>query len=229
VGPVVAAVLVSSPGYASFHFSVTICLSRARPRHQHGYAPYVHLESSSPMNEKDRREYVSKVLVVKHVIRQEEQQGSSGEDKEESTSSTADRSSSEHEEEVEEKPMHVLPSYIRRFKSNLILSDHAADDLGHTRTRDSTKKERWACVICLNPYEIGEEICWSQNPDCLHLFHHGCIEEWLLQHDHCPCCRADYLASEDGHAENFNSSSEDLGTPPSHHTGNAPWAWTLPP
>jgi hypothetical protein len=189
------------------------------------------------MNEKDRREYVSKVLVVKHVIRQEEQKEPAEEDEEESTASAADRSSSEHEEEVEKKPMHVLPSYIRRFKSNLVLSDHHAGDLDHhIRTRDSTKKEPGKCAICLNPYEVGEEICWSRNPDCLHLFHHECIKEWLLQHDHCPCCRADYLASKDGHeetkkvhAENSNSSSDDLDTPPSYHTGNAPWAWTFPP
>ena len=51
------------------------------------------------------------------------------------------------------------------------------------------------CAICLNSYEIGDEICWSINSRCQHSFHHDCIETWLLKHIECPICRNDYLAS----------------------------------
>jgi hypothetical protein len=195
-----------------------VCLSlfgrQVRPQHhRHGH----HSESSPPVNENDRREYVSKVLVVKHVIRQEP----SSDEEEQSTSTAEEQSSSEHEiQEVEEKPIHLLrQSYIKRLKSNLILSD--ADELD--ATRDSTK-EPWMCAICLNAYEIGEEICWSKNSHCRHVFHHECIEEWLLKHDNCPCCREDYLASEDADheeetktehvLEHSNNRSHDVENPP---------------
>lgn len=49
------------------------------------------------------------------------------------------------------------------------------------------------CGICLCEYEEGEEICWSSNIECTHLFHKDCIVEWLMRHDDCPCCRCDYL------------------------------------
>ena len=51
------------------------------------------------------------------------------------------------------------------------------------------------CTICFNCYEPGDEICWSNNPQCNHVFHKDCIEEWLLRHDECPCCRLNYMMS----------------------------------
>ena len=49
------------------------------------------------------------------------------------------------------------------------------------------------CVICLNPYEKGEEVSWSMNNRCNHLFHRECIVEWLVEHDDCPICRNNFL------------------------------------
>jgi len=50
-----------------------------------------------------------------------------------------------------------------------------------------------SCDICLGNYEIGEEICWSLNEECVHAFHKECIIEWLLRNPKCPCCRREYI------------------------------------
>jgi hypothetical protein len=59
------------------------------------------------------------------------------------------------------------------------------------------------CAICLQDYSIGDQICWSKNRLCQHHFHHDCLVPWLLKHNHCPCCRLDYLA------EDNNANSDD--------------------
>ena len=64
----------------------------------------------------------------------------------------------------------------------------------HDRTDiDGTSISPLICPICINEYDDGDEICWSQNPDCNHFFHCECISEWLLRHDECPCCRNNFL------------------------------------
>jgi len=49
------------------------------------------------------------------------------------------------------------------------------------------------CSICLSDYSTGDVICWSHNPNCPHIFHHCCIEDWLVRHNECPCCRSNYM------------------------------------
>ncbi|CAD6337643.1 unnamed protein product [Miscanthus lutarioriparius] len=47
----------------------------------------------------------------------------------------------------------------------------------------------WAqCVICLGLVAIGEAV--RRLPTCGHLFHGGCIDQWLRAHATCPMCRA---------------------------------------
>jgi hypothetical protein len=52
---------------------------------------------------------------------------------------------------------------------------------------------RLVCSICLEAFEVGEEVSWSRNTDCNHCYHQDCISQWLIKHDECPVCRSDYL------------------------------------
>ena len=59
------------------------------------------------------------------------------------------------------------------------------------------------CAICLNVYAEGEEVVWSNNPDCPHVFHRNCMRMWIskLEPDECvtcPCCRQCFLLSQTG-------------------------------
>ena len=42
------------------------------------------------------------------------------------------------------------------------------------------------CLICLEKYIIGQEICTLP---CFHFFHCNCISEWLKYEKNCPICR----------------------------------------
>lgn len=53
-----------------------------------------------------------------------------------------------------------------------------------------------SCSICLEPYLIGQDVSWSRDMQCRHVFHHECVVEWLMKHDECPCCRSQYLPPE---------------------------------
>lgn len=49
------------------------------------------------------------------------------------------------------------------------------------------------CDICLMDYQVGEEVCWSPNENCIHAFHKDCMLNWLLRTRKCPICRRDYV------------------------------------
>mmetsp|Transcript_9891 Transcript_9891/g.14874 ORF Transcript_9891/g.14874 Transcript_9891/m.14874 type:complete len:199 (+) Transcript_9891:92-688(+) len=68
---------------------------------------------------------------------------------------------------------------------------------------------RKQCPICIDEYQIGDDICSSPNKkECTHKFHVECMTEWLLKHNNCPLCRADYLKiSNDEHTDDNNLGS----------------------
>uniref|UniRef100_A0A0D9WM33 RING-type E3 ubiquitin transferase n=1 Tax=Leersia perrieri TaxID=77586 RepID=A0A0D9WM33_9ORYZ len=52
----------------------------------------------------------------------------------------------------------------------------------------------WAqCSICIGIVRVGEEV--RRLPSCGHLFHAGCVDEWLRAHATCPLCRASVCAA----------------------------------
>ena len=46
-----------------------------------------------------------------------------------------------------------------------------------------------ACPICFEEFQLGDVVSLSPNRECLHVFHHECIKEWLLRNINCPICR----------------------------------------
>lgn len=49
------------------------------------------------------------------------------------------------------------------------------------------------CSICLSDYKEPENL--RTIPDCDHMFHMDCIDEWLRLHATCPICRTSPLPS----------------------------------
>lgn len=44
------------------------------------------------------------------------------------------------------------------------------------------------CTICLSMLEDGEDV---RRLPCMHLFHQGCVDQWLATSRKCPICRVD--------------------------------------
>lgn len=53
--------------------------------------------------------------------------------------------------------------------------------------RPSWMQDLKDCPICLGDYQTGERLC-ALAP-CRHVFHAGCIDEWLKSHQECPNCK----------------------------------------
>ena len=50
-----------------------------------------------------------------------------------------------------------------------------------------------SCPICLEDFQVGDDVVWSTNTDCVHIHHKECIMHWLQEHDDCPLCRNDFV------------------------------------
>ena len=74
-----------------------------------------------------------------------------------------------------------------------------------------------SCAICLTEYEVSNDVCWSANQKCPHIFHEKCITKWFLSLGRlqsisdlsledecpkkvlnyqleCPCCRQEFIS-----------------------------------
>lgn len=61
------------------------------------------------------------------------------------------------------------------------------------------------CNICLNNFEIGDEI---QNTPCQHRYHRACLTTWLNMASTCPNCRVELLNPEEN-SEPLENDEED--------------------
>lgn len=141
------------------------------------------------MTADDRREFVSNVLVIKHVVVQ-------------------DVDAATLKEMEHEKSDLIISQSLSSTQSDA--AGDQDDDLGGGIA---------TCTICLTEYQEGEEVCWSHNDHCNHVFHKECILEWLLRHDECPCCRHNFLSIEDIDEENPVAPPNDVDEPEAHATG----------
>ncbi len=64
------------------------------------------------------------------------------------------------------------------------------------------------CPICMESYTDGDDIAWSYNEACTHVFHRECIVRWLMKNDDCPMCRASYLANTDDSCADTNNNPD---------------------
>lgn len=51
------------------------------------------------------------------------------------------------------------------------------------------------CSICLDIYEVGDNLACAKTNKCNHVFHEDCIKLWLKERNECPLCRANMLES----------------------------------
>ncbi|KAJ5734958.1 uncharacterized protein N7483_000083 [Penicillium malachiteum] len=80
------------------------------------------------------------------------------------------------------------------------------------------------CPICLNPLELNEIVAVLH---CEHMFHTGCIAQWLRRSNSCPLCRGTIRTRVEipGSNNGFDQSdSDDSGLQPERHVR---WASNL--
>lgn len=58
------------------------------------------------------------------------------------------------------------------------------------------EEDTHGCDICLTDYEVGDQVCFSPNDDCIHAFHKDCILDWTMRNPNCPVCRRNYIGEE---------------------------------
>eukprot|EP00573_Skeletonema_grethae_P008401 CAMPEP_0201696080 /NCGR_PEP_ID=MMETSP0578-20130828/7852_1 /ASSEMBLY_ACC=CAM_ASM_000663 /TAXON_ID=267565 /ORGANISM="Skeletonema grethea, Strain CCMP 1804" /LENGTH=255 /DNA_ID=CAMNT_0048182021 /DNA_START=36 /DNA_END=800 /DNA_ORIENTATION=+ len=58
----------------------------------------------------------------------------------------------------------------------MIHQHHDSDDDLNSSTREVPN----SCAICLTEYEVSDNVSWSANPQCPHVFHEKCITKWFL-------------------------------------------------
>jgi hypothetical protein len=87
----------------------------------------------------------------------------------------------------EEQRRSKLAVACRRYRSTLSEQDKDDDDDDRWNVRGCSVEG--TCAICLNQYTTGDDVIFSSNPNCQHVFHGECILSWLAKRRQCPCCR----------------------------------------
>ena len=73
-------------------------------------------------------------------------------------------------------------------------SDHHPKDDDSESTLDAVNSTVPCCAICLDKFDIGDDISYSMDTtQCQHEYHTICITEWLMKHPNCPYCRRNYI------------------------------------
>jgi hypothetical protein len=88
----------------------------------------------------------------------------------------------------------------RTFLEHALL-DHSFESAPYKPANTTETDEPMACPICLDEFQKIDRISCSFNRRCHHIFHHGCILDWLMHDDTCPCCRQCFLEFNDDELE----------------------------
>ena len=80
------------------------------------------------------------------------------------------------------------------------------------------------CSICLCNYDVGNQVVWSSNQACEHVFHEQCILQWIMKQREgpmCPCCRRDFVLDPyDMEDDEIDPAAVSLSVPPEAASGN---------
>ncbi|MCL7027262.1 hypothetical protein MKW94_008338, partial [Papaver nudicaule] len=83
-----------------------------------------------------------------------------------------------------------------QMNQNLINSLPTFKFYSITGIRRSTETASLDCAICITKFEKQDEL--RLLPNCSHVFHSGCIDQWILLSNHnCPICRSDVNGGDD--------------------------------
>jgi len=79
------------------------------------------------------------------------------------------------------------------------------------------KEEKAHCSICLTEFRLGDELSWSRDLKCKHVFHSECLIPWLMKNNECPFCRENIVeddndVSKDKEGEENNSTASSTTT-----------------
>lgn len=117
------------------------------------------------------------------------------------------------DEEKQTGSQHIDKDNIYILESLRSIRTAMEVDVDVSRKDENSLYSPRSCPICFETYQKGDEIAWSRNVECYHAFHLQCILYWLLDHDTCPMCRADYIyehrSISDESAAESNSSNND--------------------
>jgi len=75
--------------------------------------------------------------------------------------------------------------------------DSSANLIGSDSNQCEEDQDDNICSICLEPFELQQEIAWSRDKTCFHCFHSACLVPWLMTQMDCPCCRKELLKKQD--------------------------------
>jgi len=69
---------------------------------------------------------------------------------------------------------------------------------GESNLSESKHETNDTCAICLSNYVQGQQVVWSSNQECVHVFHHGCVVQWIKKRASadCVCCRRAFVDKE---------------------------------
>lgn len=100
---------------------------------------------------------------------------------------------------------------------NPVETNNEDSDLENQKDNDVEKSENTFperdenvlnCSICLTPFRVGDELSWSRELKCRHVFHKECLVPWLMKNNECPFCRENIVndsnSTKEGKGEECN-------------------------
>lgn len=154
-------------------FCCMLCVAGVFKRPTEEIANVTGYDPSSAEDSKERKERISKALVVREW-------SSDGLTFETETSDGTRNSITE----VGSKCQRPATKDVDRVACGM-----GSDDC------ESFSEEQAVCAICLSSFQDHQLVCESNNGSCQHIFHKDCMIGWLTtkQNEGCPICRQNYL------------------------------------